>query len=227
MKNGLLLVAAAAVVGALVGYGTADRSPRPSPSEAAPEDRDSQRVGRRGAGEVARARRPLIVTREARPHSDPGEADYDPVRAALLGARLTDLYDREPRDESWAGAMEAQVARLLSSDLEVLFPGSDLAVHCRTSSCRVDVLVDAAERERAFAILQLLAIGNAVEATVIERDDGTIGIRLFEALAGDNRDLVQHARWYRERRESMLDGLLEDGLIDDGQLAALRGEGTR
>jgi hypothetical protein len=69
---------------------------------------------------------------------DPTSPDYDPVRASLPAGGLHKLFALEPRDPTWAPAVESALAPLMTGDLKRATPGvTGLSVECRATMCLV------------------------------------------------------------------------------------------
>lgn len=60
---------------------------------------------------------------------NPLSPDYDPSSLVQRGERLSALFDREPRDEAWASAVEKAALPAMSADLGSVIPGvNDVAI---------------------------------------------------------------------------------------------------
>lgn len=91
---------------------------------------------------------------------NPARPTYDAVALRRGGASSLEIFAREPRDESWANAMEAVVRTGVREDLRHGAAAAALeSVECRTSSCRVRISTVPALQERAFRALQFTVWG--------------------------------------------------------------------
>ena len=69
--------------------------------------------------------------------TNPGDGRYDSERLlATMSARQ--IFDLEPRDPAWAGAVEEQLAPLVARDLRAVEPAvRATGIECRTTICRL------------------------------------------------------------------------------------------
>lgn len=119
---------------AMFGRTYAGRPANKAPLVAAAADVGSQtaRAARPRQAEV-----PRFVTYE-NPKGDPRSPEYDPSSLVQHGERLTNLFEREPRDEKWAAAMERAMLAPVTGDLKAVIPGIDnVTIECKTAVCKL------------------------------------------------------------------------------------------
>lgn len=54
-----------------------------------------------------------------------------------IGTALSRFYNREQRNDAWAGAMEREIRAVFAGEALAKFPGLSVEVECRVSTCRV------------------------------------------------------------------------------------------
>lgn len=65
----------------------------------------------------------------------PGAPGYDPTNFSGL-VSMSKVFEAEPRDEQWAGRIEAWISARLVEDLRSIAPLVKATVECRTTACR-------------------------------------------------------------------------------------------
>ncbi len=90
-----------------------------------------------------------------------GAPGYDPIKLGLaLGPRA--LFNQEPRDPSWAPAMERLMTPLVQKDLHGIPGIRDVSVDCRTTGCRVSYTAGGNEQNFAAAMVLTALWGGGV-----------------------------------------------------------------
>ena len=147
---GVVGVLAGAAIG-LIGTGTeAGDRPRPGAGRAA-----GPAPGNSGAGPTAPR---FVVPAKPAPalQTNPSQPDYDPTRFKGI-VKLSDVYQREPRNESWAGTVESHLTRGLGADLAKVLPGVTIEpVECRSTMCRVAWRGPGEEERKVIQAIQVL-----------------------------------------------------------------------
>ena len=181
------------------------------------------------AGEVqplvpaARAARATPVTAEAPLQLTPGAAGYDGVRAATwLDLSNPQLFEREPRDERWAAAMEAELTAVV--DREARGTGLEASlvdIVCHTSSCRSVIEISARDREATLLYFQALApLGTTVSFDVIDRTDARVTAAFTTVFGADLREPADYRAFVAEYQRRAADKIA----VWRSQWLAQRGE---
>lgn len=138
----------------------------------------------------------------------PGMPGYDPAKLSLLGkAEASELFEREPRDETWAVPMEANIERRLAYDLGFMEPSAEVeSIECRTNICLIEL--KAGEWSRAgFFATQVLGNADIHSMAGYEEREGTIHHSLFAVYGADHRELEDNQAWYAQHRAAVLEQL--------------------
>jgi hypothetical protein len=137
-----------AILGVLVGlvwWRLASRPVAPGGRPGAPAIAASGVAAARGPA-ATRPATPRFVTppiaEEINDRPAPGAPGYNPSKLAHL-VPLRELFEREPRNASWAAVIEREVPALAAQDTERLLPGFKVTgMECHTTICRVSWRVD-------------------------------------------------------------------------------------
>jgi hypothetical protein len=82
------------------------------------------------------------------------------------------MFEREPRDELWATAVERQLGDRVDYFQSVMLPfAENTRFECHATSCQVDMTVPRERFQEAFVLLQGLPIGEAVAPTADDVED--------------------------------------------------------
>jgi hypothetical protein len=121
---------------------------------------------------------------------DPSAPGYDPtVLKMAMQVPVSAIFAREPRDPSWAPAVEKYLSRTLETDLRSVLPHAKFTfqTECKFSTCMAQITFpdDLTETEqRAAAIVsQYSGIGDATE---VKNSGKTMTLEM--AIARDNRE---------------------------------------
>lgn len=157
---------AGAALGALV-WMARERAARHDLARAAPPD-----VACEGNGSGALAAR--SVPAFARPASLAervtalGDRDFDPTKIVRVlstsGMSARDLFDQEPRDLVWATKLERFLGEAIARDVDRIPGVEDVAVECRTSTCKISWVVAPDQRPRVKDVVGALYVGSAGNA---------------------------------------------------------------
>jgi hypothetical protein len=103
---------------------------------------------------------PKVLTSAQSDFQVPGQPGYD---SALLSRvmHIADIFEQEPRDPSWAGAVEKGIENILALPRPPeLLPGLEItAIECKTTLCKVSWNAPAQTAERARRVLPILLPG--------------------------------------------------------------------
>jgi hypothetical protein len=195
-----------AILGVLVGLAwwrlttrpvAAGRSPGLSPS-AAPA------VARGGPAGTKPAAPRFVTPATAEEINDrlvPGAPGYNPSKLAHV-IRLTELFEREPRNASWAEVIEREVPALAVQDTQRLLPGFRVTgMECHTTICRISTRVDPGNEVLAKRLQHLLIPGPVAE---FAQNDWYVAFHgnLYADVEMGNPEATM-AKW-KEIRSSML-----------------------
>jgi hypothetical protein len=193
------LVAAALLAGPWLPAGCKRQSPAPpAPAPTPPPAAPTTPPTAAATDTAPAAAAPSLPTPVA-----PG---YDPTKLIDQGKNPAEVYLAEPRDETWAGPVEAVVGGRMRSDVEREIPGAGLVLKCKSLSCLVGIDAPADKRERALAISKLMTLG-PVTVDLGPEEDGTIRWLFF----GESRmaDANVFTAWYLKIRKRTLDQIRE------------------
>jgi hypothetical protein len=187
------LAVAALLAGALLAAGCKRQNPAPAapePSAPAPTPAPAP-----AAAEPAPAASPPSLP-------EPVAPGYDPTKLLDQGKNPAEVFVAEPRDDTWAGPVEAVVGGRMRNDLETAIPGAGVVMKCKSLSCLVGIDAPADKREQALAISKLVTLG-PVTVDLEPEDDGTLRWLFF----GEPRmsDANVFTAWYVKIRVKMLD----------------------
>jgi hypothetical protein len=157
---------------------------------------------KRRAQEAPSAPAAPAVTADAAPQLS---ADYDPTALVQGGADAVSVYLKEPRNASWAGAVEEVVGGQLRRDLKKAVPEMrSLSMGCRTLSCLVIIDVPEDKRPVASVVLNLVTLG-PITADLGLSPDGK-GQLLF-MTEPRFADPAAFTTWYKRTRARALEDI--------------------
>lgn len=155
---------------------------------------------------------PEFSTREPTIESvvtEPTDSRYDAL-AVLRTMKITEagVFDREPRDESWAAKTESKIADLLRADFQKALPEVDsISVECRTSSCQLDIGLPSAKnivlRNRAEYLAQLTSFGERTLLTETGDNRVVLNVVMSKGVK-ESQEYGELIETQRRRRIEML-----------------------
>jgi hypothetical protein len=151
---------------------------------------------------------PAGDVQSAGPITDPRDKRYS--AADLVGGNRAgvEVFAREPRDPVWAREMEQAMVRMVEGDLKALVPGAtDLAVECRTQTCRIEVQAqNPDDAGKIVFALQIGSLGKAVDFT--NRRKLAKGVVEAYAMSDQaSRGVRKWQEFNRVKRKAFLDTL--------------------
>jgi RNA polymerase sigma factor (sigma-70 family) len=206
MISGALGLTLAGATGVAL-YLASSGAPSRSTAVAAPDNEERGRTGsvvnQPGRPVRLAARFPAIVT-------DTGAPDYDPLELMAF-AQPDRIFEAEPRECSWAAAMEVRLERNILAELRVRVPEATIeSLVCRRSSCALMVVLPqhvAPTRVGAAMIaLQRPAIASGISFPAADpaRPWRLLAYLLFSR---QEREPQAYDRWYASERETMAKAL--------------------
>jgi hypothetical protein len=166
------------------------------------------------------SRRPAAVTQPRSPMrlarrtpavvNDPDASDYDPLKLAAF-AQPDRIFAAEPRECSWAAAMEVRLERNILAELRVRVPEATIeSLVCRRSSCALMVVLSqhvAPTRVGAAMIaLQRPAIASGISFPAAD-PARPWRLLVYLLFSRQEREPRAYDRWYAEERETMASAL--------------------
>lgn len=143
-----------------------------------------------------------IVISETKPivSTDPSSEDYNAVqRAEVLDETPADIFDSEPRLDSWAPSFETDLTDHLSGLTEGLFEELTITAECKTSSCAVTVRSPGQLDETEDFLSAYAPVGEIVSTSWIE-DNGERTLVLTALLPPHLRDFSAFEAWSADHR---------------------------
>lgn len=208
--RGALVGGGVLVVAIVVGWTV--RGPTTTTAQRPATQRVEERVRGETDGRAARATLPRGRTAADAPvQLTPGAEGYDGVRAAMwLGLSNVQLFEREPRDELWAAAMEGELGAVVEREARAVgLDASLVEAECHTSSCRTVIEIGADDREDAMLYFQALApLGTTVSFDVIDRGDDRVTVAFMTAFDTDMRAPADYRAFlaeYQRRSRDKID----------------------
>lgn len=148
--------------------------------------------------------------------TNPRAPGYDAIRVGqVMDLPVTALFDREPRDATWASTMEADQRATIEQVLHEAFADASIdELECRTATCRVGVSVAAADLEAMVDLLQVyVPIGEVLSYTVLDDGPERAHVQWNMAFGPQRRTLAaltEHVRrtnpTLERRRRQWIDG---------------------
>ena len=194
MKRFLAIIAVFGAIGFVVGRGTSaePKTERWQPAVACPES----------AGVVTRiaprATSPSPGASRASSPVDPTSARYDAtVAARILSRSPSELWEREPRDEAFAGRREQFMRGRFVELLAQLVPGASLDhVECRRGTCLLDVSAATDDAAQLDGALSFIPFGDRFETESTELESGRTTIRVHVSFTREHVDAVEFETWF-------------------------------
>jgi hypothetical protein len=119
--------------------------------------------------------------------TDPRHPAYDPRKLALLGKNAFDLYESEPRVESWASAIEGLLQPVVEERVKNVPGAKVVAIDCRTSSCAVTAEAPAQLDLELQLELQATPYGDHEVFKVEESEEGTFRFTIIGLMSSERR----------------------------------------
>jgi hypothetical protein len=158
------------------------------------------------------ARRPpalLSVAPGPKLQADPKGPDYDVLKLAQVAEMGFDqIHAAEPRDSTWAPAMETRVGEIARKDFETAgIAGQVREINCKTMVCKVVLEApDATSLTQARRLFEISNVATAFTMGGKERGPGE-SIGLYVAFDRQWRDLDKNAEVYPAFRKMKIDRL--------------------
>lgn len=148
--------------------------------------RAEHRAGEQARANTAAAPAPLVV--------------YDPTKLLENGVQAGEVYDKEPRNEAWANAVEATLGKMFAELFAAIVPEARVAVKCKTLSCLVGVDAPPDKRAAALATTKFMMLAPWV-VDLTPEDDGTqLWLFFEEPRFADPATFVDWLTGLRKRR---------------------------
>lgn len=126
---------------------------------------------------------------------------YDPTKLLDNGVPAAEVYDKEPRTDAWADAVEAVIGTAMTRDLQAAVPEAGVVIKCKTLSCLIGVDAPAEKREGALNVTKFLMLAPWV-VELDPEEDGTMRWLFFqEPRFGDAKTFVE---WFQRLRKKTL-----------------------
>ncbi|MBK9035349.1 MAG: hypothetical protein IPL61_29525 [Myxococcales bacterium] len=95
-----------------------------------------------------------------------------------------DIQTDEPRNPAWAEPMEYEMSRLLDRKLVQIFPDLSATVRCRSTTCRVEMVIPPDSSTKVVGFLTLaVPLGQRMRPSSDRRDAATVDLALEVDLA--------------------------------------------
>lgn len=121
------------------------------------------------------------------------------AQARALGVPVPELFEQEARDGAWASAVETSATASYMQTLAVVAPWADrVTVECRTSLCKVTMLVDEARAEATMNRVQVVSIATGVSPIADRADDGQWSAGVYLRFDGDERSSAMQASYWTD-----------------------------
>lgn len=141
--------------------------------------------------------------------ADPQAPDYDVIKLAKVAEMGFDqIHAAEPRDATWAPAMEARVGEIARKDFETAgIAGQVREITCKTMVCKVVLEApDATSLTQAQRLFEISNVATAVTLGGKQRGPGE-SLVLYVAFEKQWRDVDQNAEVYPLFRKLKLEKL--------------------
>jgi hypothetical protein len=130
---------------------------------------------------------------------------YDPTRLSNIFS-AGQIFEAEPRDETWARRVEASIGQEIVSDLQSLLPElSGLNFECRTRTCRLRWVGPRAAAEKVNRVTRELH-----PAAVHGFGPDTMYLIYGGGVLADYREVGDLIAWFERQRRLGLDQLRSD-----------------
>lgn len=124
----------------------------------------------------------------------------DVLTQIALGMEVAELFTAQARDDAWAPRVEQFLATKAGSFVDTVIPEAEgLRVECKTSICRIEIVVSAERWESALARQQAMPLGEVMQPWREELDDPSrVRVGLHVAYGSDTREIGALERMVEE-----------------------------
>ena len=196
----VISIGAALAIGAILAWVT--RSSTTSRSAQPSKPQTSEAHGADGLRSTPSPPPTRLVISGTKPavSTDPFSDDYNAVqRAQVLDEAPADIFDSEPRLDSWAPGFEVDLTDHLIGLTEGLFEELTITAECKTSSCAVTVRSPGQLEEVGDFLRTYAPVGEVVSRSWIG-EDGERALVLTGLLSPDLLDFSKFEAWSAEHR---------------------------
>jgi RNA polymerase sigma factor (sigma-70 family) len=196
---GLTLAGATGVALYLASAGAPSRSTAVAAPDSQERGRPASVVNQPRSPARLAARFPAVVT-------DTGAPDYDPLKLMAF-AQPDRIFEAEPRECSWAAAMEVRLERNILAEFRVRVPEATIeSLVCRQSSCALMVLlpqhVVSARVGAAMIALQRPAIASLISFPAAD-PARPWRLLVYLLFSRQEREPQAYDQWYAKERAIM------------------------
>ena len=130
---------------------------------------------------------------------DPRSPQYDAARLLdMLHVGARDIFEAEPRDETWASKREHEIVAAAIEDLKMKDPDVSLTAECHTGICRVrigskDSFLTGSNGPYPFSCMSTRASIDSYSQ--ISLSDGSKALDVFMVFGGKIRNIDDFSKW--------------------------------